>query len=178
MIWTPDKLSQEFYTEVLAEIRNGATAALHHYLLQVDLTGFTNGTNPPMTQAKEELIGLSQDSPQRFLDELYGDDIPGLKPMPALSKEWYEVYKAWCAREGLPRPAPSPKFINALVRKRQIIHPDRARKRYQIEQSVNGPHGFLMLGNCTVPDGKTEAAWLGDQVVSFRRMFSDYKGRA
>ena len=89
-----------------------------------------------MTQAKEELIGLSQDSPQRFLDELYGDDIPGLKPMPALSKEWYEVYKAWCAREGLPRPAPSPKFINALVRKRQITHsgqsaealPDRAER--------------------------------------------------
>ncbi|WP_049460322.1 DUF5906 domain-containing protein [Stenotrophomonas maltophilia] len=178
VIWTPEKLSLEFYTEVLADIRNGATAALHHYLLQVDLTGFTNGTHPPMTHAKEELIGLSQDSPQRFLDELYGDDIPGLKPMPALSKEWYEVYKAWCAREGLPRPAPSPKFINALVRKRQIIHPDRARKRYQIEQTVNGPHGFLMLGDCTVPDGKTEAAWLGDQVVSFRRMYSDYKGRA
>jgi len=32
--------------------------------------------------------------------------------------------------------------------------------------------------DCTVPDGKTEAAWLGDQVVSFRRMYSDYKGRA
>ena len=41
VIWTPDKLSQDFYNEVLAEIRHGATAALHHYLLQVDLTGFT-----------------------------------------------------------------------------------------------------------------------------------------
>lgn len=178
VIWTPDKLSAEFYTEVLAEIRNGATAALHHHLLQVDLTGFTNGTNPPMTQAKADLIGLSQDSPQRFLDELFGDDIPGLRPMPGLSKEWYEVYKVWCAREGLPRPAPSPKFINALVRKRGIVHPDRARKRYQIEQNVNGPHGFLMLGDCSNPDGKAEATWLGEQVVKFRHMYGDYKGRA
>jgi len=178
VIWTPNKLDADFYTDVLAEIRAGATAALHHYLLQVDLTGFTNGTNPPMTRAKEELIGLSQDSPQRFLDELYGDDIPGLRPMPALSKEWYDAYKVWCAREGLPRPAPAPKFINALVRKRGIVHPDRARKRYQIEQTTNGPHGFLLLGDCNIPNGKTENVFFGDQVLRFRNMFADYKGRA
>lgn len=177
VIWTPEKLTEAFYHEVLAEIRDGGTAALHDYLLRVDLTGFTNGTNPPMTQAKQELIGLSQDSPQRFLDELYGADIPGLRPMPAPSKEWYEVYKIWCSREGA-RPAPNPKFINALVRKREVIHPDRARKRYLIEQTTHGPHGFLMLGDCNVASGESEASWLGGRVTAFRTMFSEYKGRA
>lgn len=177
VIWTPEKLTQDFYIEVLAEIRAGGTAALHDYLLQVDLGDFTNGTNPPMTQAKIELIGLSQDSPQRFLDELYAQDIPGLKPRPAPSKEWYEVYKLWCSREGLPRPAPAPKFINALVRKRGITHPDRARKRYLIEQTTHGPHGFLMLGNTKCTDGQPESAWLGSEVVRFRSMFGDYRGR-
>lgn len=177
VIWTPEKLTQDFYVEVMAEIRNGGTAALHDYLLRLDLGDFTNGTNPPMTDAKRELIGLSQDSPQRFLDELYGDDIPGVKPRPALSKDWYELYKVWCGREGV-RPAPNPKFVNALVRKRQITHPDRARKRYLIAQTVHGPHAFLMLGCPTAQDGRTEQVFLGDEVQAFRTAFSDYKGRA
>ncbi|RRT98822.1 DUF5906 domain-containing protein, partial [Stenotrophomonas sp. 278] len=177
VIWTPDKLTEAFYLDALEEIRNGGTAALHDYLLRLDLTGFTNGTNPPMTQAKRELIGLSQDSPQRFLDELYGNDIPGVKPRPALSKEWYELYKVWCGKEGV-RPAPNPKFVNALVRKRQIIHPDRARKRYTVGQTTLGPHGFLMLGSTAPPDERTEQAYLGDELVAFRSAFNDYRGRA
>ncbi|MGV8959218.1 MAG: DUF5906 domain-containing protein [Stenotrophomonas sp.] len=177
VLWTPVKLDEAFYRDALAEIRNGGTAALHHYLLSVDLTGFTNGSNPPMTDAKRELIGLSLDSPQRFLDELYGEDIPGIKPRPAPSKEWYELYKIWCAREGV-RPAPGHKFINALVRKRDVVHPERARKRYLIEQTTHGPHGFLLLGNATSPDSRTETTFLGDEVVAFRVAFNEYKGRA
>ncbi|WP_312320995.1 DUF5906 domain-containing protein [Stenotrophomonas sp.] len=177
VIWTPDKLTQAFYEEALEEIRNGGTAALHDYLLRLDLTGFTNGTNPPMTDAKRELIGLSQDSPQRFLDELYGNDIPGVKPRPALSKEWYELYKVWCNKEGV-RPAPNPKFVNALVRKRQILHPDRARKRYTVGQNTLGPHGFLMLGPTKPEDDRSEQAFLGDELVAFRNAFNDYRGRA
>ncbi|WP_313456810.1 DUF5906 domain-containing protein [Stenotrophomonas sp.] len=177
VIWTPDKLTQAFYEEALEEIHSGGTAALHDYLLRLDLTGFTNGTNPPMTDAKRELIGLSQDSPQRFLDELYGNDIPGVKPRPALSKEWYELYKVWCNKEGV-RPAPNPKFVNALVRKRQILHPDRARKRYTVGQNTLGPHGFLMLGPTKPEDDRSEQAFLGDELVAFRNAFNDYRGRA
>lgn len=177
VIWTPEKLTQEFYEEVMAEIRDGGTPALHDYLLRLDLGDFTNGTNPPMTDAKRELIGLSQDSPQRFLDELYGNDIPGVKPRPALSKEWYELYKVWCGKEGV-RPAPNPKFVNALVRKRQIVHPDRARKRYTVGQTTLGPHGFLMLGTTSPPDDRSEQTFLGEELVAFRSAFNDYRGRA
>src|SRR5690606_5352204 len=177
VIWTPEKLDQEFYREVLAEIAAGGTAALHHYLLHLDLGNFSNGTLPPMTAAKAELIQLSQDSPQRFLDQLYGMDIPSVRPVPAPSKEWYELYKVWCHREGL-KAAPAPKFVNALVRKRDVIHPDRARKRYLIEQTQYGPHAFLMLGNCNVPGDQSEAAWLGERVLEFRRMFNDFRGQS
>lgn len=175
VIWTPAKLAPEFYREVMAEIAAGGRAALHHYLLSLDLGAFTNGTLPPMTDAKRELIGLSADSPERFFDQLYGNDIPGLKPMPGLSKEWYEIYKTWCAKEGL-RAAPSPKFVNALVRKRDVPHPERTRKRYLIGQTSHGPHGFLLLGNCKQPAERSEADWLGDQVVAMREAANAYKG--
>ncbi|KAF1697977.1 DNA primase [Pseudoxanthomonas jiangsuensis] len=176
VIWTPEKLPQEFYREVMAEIAAGGTAALHHYLLQLDLGDFTNGTYPPMTAAKAELIQLSMDSPLRFLDQLYDQEIPGITPRPAPSKEWYELYKLWCTREGV-KPAPSPKFVNALVRKRGIAHPEQARKRYLIDQTTFGPHGFLMLGNCAPPADRSETAWLGDEVLAFRVALNDYRGR-
>ena len=176
VIWTPEKLPQEFYREVMAEIAAGGTAALHHYLLQLDLGDFTNGTYPPMTAAKAELIQLSMDSPLRFLDQLYDQDIPGITPRPAPSKEWYELYKLWCTREGV-KPAPAPKFVNALVRKRGIAHPEQARKRYLVDQTTHGPHGFLMLGNCMPPADRSETAWLGDEVLAFRVALNDYRGR-
>lgn len=39
----------------------------------------------------------------------------------------------------------------ALVRKREIVHPDRARKCYTIEGTTHGPHGILLLGNSAPP---------------------------
>jgi len=129
-----------------------------------------------MTDAKRELIGLSVDSPERFFDQLLGNDIPGLKPRPALSKEWYEAYKLWCSKEGIKNPAPSHKFINALVRKRDVTHPDRARKRYLLATDTEGPHGFLLIGNCTPKDDQTETVFLGEQVVLFRSQLNDYRG--
>lgn len=95
--------------------------------------------------------------------------------MPGLSKEWYELYKTWCNKEGL-RAAPSPKFVNALVRKRDVPHPERTRKRYLIGQTSHGPHGFLLLGNCNPPADRSEADWLGDQVVAMREAANAYKG--
>ena len=176
VIWTPVKLPASFYGDVMAEIAGGGTAALHHYLLSLDLGDFTNGSHPPMTDAKRELIGLSVDSPERFFDQLLGNDIPGLKPRPALSKEWYEAYKLWCSKEGIKNPAPSHKFINALVRKRDVTHPDRARKRYLLATDTEGPHGFLLIGNCKPKDDQTETVFLGEQVVLFRSQLNDYRG--
>ncbi len=174
VIWTPEKLGPEFYQAVMAEIRDGGVAALHDYLLHVDLDGFSNGTLPPTTAAKSELIGLAQDSPVRFFDDLYGNDIPGLTPRPALSMEWFDAYKSWCNRHGV-RSAPMPKFINALERKRGVTC---ARKRYFVEgmQRELGPHTFLMLGNCEPLDGETEIAFLSQQLVFFRSELNEFKG--
>ena len=52
VIWTPAKLTRDFYQEVLDEIRAGGIAALHDYLLNIPLGDFGTGTEPPMTKAK------------------------------------------------------------------------------------------------------------------------------
>src|SRR5690606_21407770 len=116
VIWTPEKQREDYYAAVLEEIRNGGIEALHDYLLHLDLGDFGPATLPPLTAAKAELIGLGLDSPLRFFDELIAGDIPSLEAMPGLAREWYAAYKKWCSDAGV-RPAPEPKFVNALSRK-------------------------------------------------------------
>lgn len=173
VIWTPEKLGVEFYQEVLAEIRNGGVAALHDYLLHVDLDEFSNGTLPPQTAAKDELIGLALDSPLRFIDQLESGFIDGLLPRPAPAREWYEAYKLWCHRDGV-RAAPQPKFLNAIERKRGI---KSLYKRYLINQTTLGPHAILMLG-MTDHGEMNERIFLGDETVTFRAALNDYRGKA
>jgi len=173
VIWTPEKLGVEFYREVMAEIRAGGVAALHDFLLHVEMGDFNNGTLPPQTAAKDELIGLALDSPLRFIDQLESGFIDGLLPRPAPAREWYEAYKLWCHRDGV-RAAPQPKFLNAIERKRGV---KSLYKRYLINQTTLGPHAILMLGR-TDPGETNERIFLGDETVIFRAALNDYRGKA
>ena len=76
VIWTPAKLTRDFYQEVLDEIRAGGIAALHDYLLNIPLGDFGTGTEPPMTKAKADLIELGKDSTERFWDEWIAGNLP------------------------------------------------------------------------------------------------------
>ena len=182
VIWTPEKLSSDFYREVQAEINAGGVAALHDYLLNYDLGEFAASTLPPMTRAKAELIGLSLDSTARFHADLMAGDVIQLADHqarrivgPALSQDLYDLYRAWCTRIGT-KPAPMPKLIDAFARKHKV---QVARKRYLDGSSVKGPHGVAFLpGGPEQPAGASEQVWLGDCIATFRNAVKDYKGFA
>ena len=171
VIWTPPKKAAEYYKAVMAEIRDGGGAALHDYLLHVDLGDFNAGTLPPATAAKTELILLGLDSPMRFYDDLVAGEIHGMDAMPALVTDWYEAYKIWCQRQGT-RAAPLPQFSSKLVRKRDV---GRERKRYRPHGTEFGPNAFLLLGT-TQPEGRSELDWLGSCHLKFREQLEEYRG--
>lgn len=172
IIWTPDKKPPDYYAAVMAEIRDGGIAALHDYLLHLDLGDFSPGASPPLSAAKDELIKLGIDSPVRFNDELLAGDIVGVDPMPGLSTDWYAIYKHWCQANGM-RAAPAPKFSNALNRRRDVANP---RKVYRSGDKKRGPHAFLMFGAADPGEGSTEMDWLGQCVARCREQADDYRG--
>lgn len=176
VIWTPPKKDPGYYAAVMAEIRDGGAAALHDYLLHLDLGEFSNGTLPPNTGAKADLIGLGLDSPMRFYDEVIMGDVRGLEPMPGLATDWYAAYTHWCRCAGM-RAAPQPKFSHALAKKRDVPNP---RKKYRPYSEAIGPHGFLLFDD---PHGekhqrgdRSELDWLGGCVVTHRQMVDEYRG--
>ena len=171
VIWTPEKLSRDYYLAVLDEIANGGAAALHDYLLHLDLGEFGAGQSPPITSAKSELISLSLDSTARFFYALTCGDIPGVTPCPALSSSVYELYRLWCNQTGN-RAAPQQRLINAWQRHHRVVN---ARKRYQFGSRVIGPHGVLYLGTAEPPPGAVETTWLGEQIRAFQAAVQDYR---
>lgn len=105
VIWVPPKLSDEFFADVNSEIENGGVAALHHYLLNLDLGDFKPWTKPPMTKAKAELIENSLSSEERFVNEWMRGEIEGeegapLPFCPCLGSHLYRVYERWCEQTG------------------------------------------------------------------------------
>ena len=181
VIWTPEKLSRDFYAGVQAEIDAGGIAALHDYLLHLDLGDFDYATLPPMTDAKRELIDLSKDSPSRFVQAFESGDVEGFPAaaaprllLPALSSDLYELYGLWCRKAGL-KALNQPRFANALMRK----HGARVeRKRYAVDMGTKGPSAITYLGQChELPPGHNETDWLGERIEIFRTTLKDYRAR-
>lgn len=173
VIYTPGKREPAFYARAAAEVDSGGIAALHDYLLTVDLTGFHPASEPPMTDAKRELAALAQDSPAAFVDALSMGELPESlylegHPRPGLTRDWYTIYRRWCADVGT-RPAPEKTFVRAIETQRSI---KSTRERYTVDdefslQTQKGPHSMLTWwGACPVELGKPE--WLGPHVAAVK----------
>ena len=176
VIWTPEKLSPDFYNGLKAEIDAGGGAALHHYLLHLDLGDFGPASKPPMTDAKKELIDQSLDSPSRFVLAFEKGDVDGFpaidKPAlltPCLSQDFYELYGDWCRRQGL-KSLNQPKFMNAVDRKHQGTV-----ERKRIGHTGNPARVLHLPGGHTKPVAASESDWLAERIQIFKDALKDFK---
>ncbi|MDD5271384.1 MAG: DUF5906 domain-containing protein [Methylovulum sp.] len=174
VIWTPPKKAPEFYRQVAAEIDNGGIAALHDFLLNVDLGDFNEHSKPPMTQAKEDLVALSKDSIQRFCDEWVGKELDGIPNTPALTEDIYSLYRYWCGKQGV-KPSPQNRTIDTLSKRPGM---SKERKRYLDGSRPTNPKYFLYPPNSLeMNPGNSETGWLGQCVEQFRAAANLYKGK-
>ncbi len=174
IIWTPPKLSQAFYSEVRAEIKAGGIAALHHYLLNRPLGQFEAGTEPPMTQAKADLIELSKDSITRFADAWAANEIDGLPPMPAITEDLFAGYRVWSGRQGVSKPASLPTMIGTIGKR-----PGYRKGRHLFLDGQIKRQGVFIFppGDHRPGPAEHESVWLGRHAEAFRNAVSDYRGR-
>lgn len=173
VIYTPPPLPAEFYEAVAAELRNGGAAALHAYLLELDIGDFNEHTKPLLTSAKMELIEQSRDNISRFFFALQDGEAGDLKAMPARTEQVFDAYKIWCRSTGH-RHAPMNKLVSTFTRKHSV---QLCRERWIDEFGTKkGPHGFLMLGGAEYaqePTGTDRRAWLGRCTEAFSKQLAD-----
>lgn len=169
VIWTPPKWDADFYNQVLAEIRNGGTAALHDYLLHFDLGDFGPASLPPMTAAKADLIELGMDSTERF----YTDWIKAYTPLAVRScrtEDAYEAYRFWCSRQGVMKPAQMSTFVGN-VSKRPGVRRDRERHFKNYSQTITQSTVLHPPG----ADTRHSTQELTDAINAFAQSLRDWK---
>jgi putative DNA primase/helicase len=170
VIWTPPALSQTFMDEVYAEIKDGGREALHDHLLNLDLGDFKPYTKPPTTRAKRELIELGMDSIERFWRDWSEERIP--VPFTACrSDDFYELYRYWAQRAGIPKAAPAHVLV-AMVNKKAGVSKRRARY-YMGQKLVQST--FIIPDGAEPPEANAMRKWLSEQIEALQNALNDWR---
>jgi putative DNA primase/helicase len=182
VIWTPDtpqkgELGYEEFraliAECLDELANGGSAALHHFLLERDIKDFHEGTPPPLTKAKEDLIEISLDSKERFWLEWSREAIGEMPCIPAPTSLVYEFYRLWCSRVGVRSPSPESKLIPTVTKMRGV---EKRQERYAASQKTLRSMFLLPHFLHEPPPGKSRSTWLGECAEEFAEKLNAYRG--
>jgi len=193
VIWTPEKLPDEFYGDIRREIDAGGVAALHHYLATLDIGDFNEHSKPLMTSSKREVIDISMDSIERFVHDwqrglIVFDESAGPLPFgPCGSGDLYQAYSRWCKREGVLMPRESSKFVGHLMKfprwrktmsdRYVSLHGGRTlRTRFIVPASDVMERAMLEAGmeDKRQKPSETQTAWLTGCFFDFRRAIGEH----
>lgn len=172
VIHTPEKLPAEFYQQVREELNNDGIAALHDYLLRLDIGDFDEHSKPPMTKAKENLIDYGLDSVQRFVNVWMAGEIENAPFCPCLGRHLFTVYRRWCDLTGERSPRSESQFIGQI----RNIPRWKAGESIATFETLNNsvkknrkmiipPDLFLSIS--VSKDGKTQQRWLTECYYEF-----------
>ncbi|MDB6061547.1 MAG: uncharacterized protein JWM78_1650 [Verrucomicrobiaceae bacterium] len=161
VLWPRTKLTEELKAAVLAEVANDGVAVFLAYLRALDLGEFHTHTEPPMTDAKQDLIDYSRYG----WDLFHRDWRSGNTDWPyqtCLLADLYQCYKRWCSANG-ERDITLNKFGSNIGK--------RERKRgdvdYETGYSTVKKAVFIFVGK--PPEGMPQKKWLGDCVTEFKK---------
>jgi putative DNA primase/helicase len=162
VIHTPPALSREFYAAVGAEIEAGAAEGLHAYLQALDLTGFDEFAPPPMTDAKRQLIELSKNSAQLFVDE-WRDGLLDYPHCSARTRDIHQAYLRWCRRTAERFVMTETKFVGEV---RHYLNLKQRRVRVPVGRAGDRAMATVfVIGE--PPTDKPESRWIDDAVTQF-----------
>jgi putative DNA primase/helicase len=170
VIWTPPKYEADIYNQVIAEINGGGIAALHDYLLKLDLGDFGPATLPPVTQAKKDLIELGLDSSERFFNEWQDRHLP-LSVVACRSEDLYSAYRHWCGLNGVGKPAQLSTFIGTVA-KRPGVQKGRHQHYKNFSKTVEMQSVVITPAGAPRPEGKE---LLADSINDFNTSLKAWK---
>lgn len=181
VVYTPPRRDDDIYERVAACMAAGGVEAFYHFLLNLDLAGFTHFDIPPMTRAKHNLIMLCLKPEDRFVREW----LTGVLPLPlqvCSAGQLYRAFKRWCQATGERFFPAQEQFTRSA--KRMADQMTRARdkkagvesngpilnyKVVKLTDHVNGQRAQRMWipDGCAAPDGQTEGEWACASVALF-----------
>lgn len=116
VVWTPPKKDPQYYADVAAEAFGGGIEAFYHLLLhELDMGDFNEHTKPMDTEAKQDLITLGLDAPERFFRDWAAQALP-LPYISCGAMQLYWAFQRWCHLNGERFPATQVLFARKILR--------------------------------------------------------------
>jgi hypothetical protein len=182
VVYTPPSRKDDLYERVSECIEKGGIEAFYHYLLSINLNGFTAFSRPLMTVAKRELIDIGMKPEHRFVYEW----IKGFLPVffsPCTAGQLFRLFQHWAYING-ERSPPQNKFTASIKNFIGVLS-DKAGSteplmRYKVVKLIHSNNGqkcervWIPKGH-GVPDGQTEGEWMTGAIERFESYFHDYK---
>jgi hypothetical protein len=95
------KMSAQYYEDLANQIENGGAEAFYAYLLNYNCTGYKGkGAQPPMTEAKRNLMEISGAPAEIFLRDWQEGNTP-FPYGPCVASELWNAYCVWCKLNGV-----------------------------------------------------------------------------
>ncbi len=170
VIWTPPRLDESFYRDVVNQMFNGGIEAFYDFLLTYDLGDFTPHTKPIMTEAKRNLIGLSAMSPERFFQEWS----EGYLPVPYVccsAAQLFSAYTRWCHLNGERYP-PNQTMFGKLMMREAGLAITRTEITYDLMSDVRKRTVYLVGDK---PEDISKNKWVENASELFEKALSKYR---
>jgi hypothetical protein len=183
VVYTPPRRHDDLYRRVADCLAAGGAEAFYRYLLDYDVSGFSEFDIPPMTTAKRDLIELGLKPAERFIREW----LQGYLPLPlqvCSAGQLYRAFRRWCALTGERFPPIQEQFSKSVNKSVALIgmkQPNGAPLRYKVVKLDDGKSGkradrMWIPAGCGHPEGTTEGAWAAESVACFESCLSDFVG--
>lgn len=184
VVYTPPRRHDDLYRRVADCLAAGGAEAFYRYLLDLDVSGFTEFDIPPMTTAKRDLIDLGLKPAERFIREW----LQGYLPLPlqvCSAGQLYRAFRRWCSLTGERFPPIQEQFSKSVNKTVALIGarmPDKTPplhyKVVKLDDPVNGKRADRMWipTGCGRPETMTEGAWAADSSTNFEQKLADYIG--
>jgi putative DNA primase/helicase len=170
--WTPPKQDLAYYKAIADEASNGGLEAFYHFLLHgLDMGDFNEHTKPMDTEAKQDLITLSLDAPERFFREWSAKALP-LPFITCGAMQLYWAFLRWCHLNGERFPPTHVLFARKLKR----YAGDAIRSRmieYDLGSGDVKQRTVYLIGE--KPEGKTQGEWAEEASRLFDKYLKKYR---
>ncbi|MBR6000762.1 MAG: hypothetical protein IK089_05860, partial [Oxalobacter sp.] len=172
VVWTPPKREKDFYNAVSQEIKNGGIEAFYKYLMDLDLTGFSQYSDPPLTKAKKDLISMGLPAAARFFNEWS----QLATPLPFISctvEQAFEAFKRWGELNG----EPSARWTNKTTFSREFMRAadGRVQKRLMRHDTGSNKVKQSMVYLIGDPGDTSPRVFVSSASALFDSHLSEYK---
>ncbi len=171
VIWTPPKQDLAYYKAVADEAFNGGIEAFYYLLMNdLDMGDFNEHTKPLDTEAKQDLITLGLDAPERFYREWSQNELP-LPFICCSAMQLYWAFQRWCHLNGERFPPTQVLFARKMLR----YAGKAVRKRmveYELGEDVKQRTVYLVGEQ---PEGKTQTEWVHGASALFDKYLKKYR---